>query len=117
MDASSKEKIIEYVKNMASFKYKAFVSTSARPNRPQFNRDVLVQDITKLWKDIGCPVDELLNSITRLNDAYKDEKLGADHTKIKSPKILEKCSKGGLWLFAFDTNLNRDHVEKMLMFS
>jgi hypothetical protein len=116
MDATAKEKITEYVKDMASFKYKAFVSTSSRPNRPQFNRDVLTQEITKLWKDIGCPVDILLKSIDAVNDAYRDEKLGTDHTKIKSTKILEKCSKGGLWLFAFDTSLNKDHVEKVLLF-
>lgn len=116
MDATAKEKIAAYVKDMASFKYKAFVSTSARPNRPQFNRDVLTQEITKLWKDIGCPVDVLLNAIDAVNDAYRDEKLGTDHTKIKSTKILEKCSKGGLWLFAFDTSLNKDHIEKVLLF-
>ncbi len=116
MDATAKEKIVEYVKDMSSFKYKAFVSTSGRPNRPQFNRDMLVQDITKVWKDIGCPIIMVLKAIDSLNNAYKDEKFGMVHSKIKSTKILEKCSKGGLWLFAVDTNLNRDHIEKMILF-
>lgn len=115
MDATAKEKIVEYVKDMASFKYKAFVSTSARPNRPQFNRDTLVQDITRIWKDIGCPVDTLLRAITTLNEKYKDAEFGMDHSKIKSSKIVEKCTKGGLWLFAFDTSLNKTHIEKLLL--
>lgn len=117
MDSTAKTKITEYVKDMASFKYKAFVSTSARPNRPQFNRDVLTQDITQLWKNIECPIDDLLRAIDQLNEDYKNEKHGMDHTKIKSPKILEKCTKGGLWLFAFDTSLNADHIKRLLLSS
>ena len=95
-------------------KYKAFISTSARPNRPQFNRDVLTQEITTLWKEFNCPIEKLLKAIETLNDEYGHENFRFDHSKIKSPKILEKCKKGGLWLFAIHTSLVKKDIETLL---
>jgi hypothetical protein len=112
-DAVTREKIINFVKGW-TVKYKAFISTSARPNRPQFNRDVLTQEITTLWKEFNCPIEKLLKAIETLNDEYGHENFRFDHSNIKSPKILEKCKKGGLWLFAIHTSLVKKDIETLL---
>jgi hypothetical protein len=113
VDATEKNKITKFVADWC-VKYKAFVSTSARPNRPQFNRDTFTQELTRLWKKFECPADTLLSAVERLNSAYANELLG-DRNKIKSENILKKCKVGGLWLFAFDTTLSAKDVEAMMV--
>lgn len=112
MDATAKLEIIKYVDKMKE-KYHAFCKPSARPHKPGFNRDTLAGNITRIWKDIGCPVTELLAAIDRLNEEYKTgERM--DHSKIK-PDVLEKCKNVGLWLFAIKQELNEDHIKEVLI--
>ena len=113
MDATEKNKLAKYVSDLC-MKYKAYVSTSPRPNRPQFNRDTFTQDLTTMWKKFNCSAETLIQGIEALNEAYKNETIG-DHTRIKSTRILDKCSVGGFWLFAYDTQLNSTHLEKVLL--
>ncbi len=113
VDATEKQKITKFVADWC-VKYKAFVSTSGRPNRPQFNRDTFTQELTRLWKKFECPVDMLLGAVERLNSAYAEELYG-DRSKIKSENILKKCKAGGLWLFAFDTSISSKDIETMMV--
>jgi hypothetical protein len=108
-DATARFQIQDFV-NKLGLRFKAFLSPNSRPNRPNFNKEVLSENISQIWKTLGCSVKDLIEAIERLNDNYSIQ----DHSDIKSPKILEKCTTGGLWLFAIDSQLNRKHIQQII---
>ena len=115
MDATAKLKIVQYVSKLEA-KYPKF-KTGNKPNRPNFNRDGLISDITKIWESIGCSVDTLTAAITALNEKYtaKDPEFVNMARKKPSESIMKKCEDADFWLFAFDTSLNKTHIEKLLL--
>lgn len=91
---------LEALVNLYRKQYPSHVSPNGRPNRPNFNRDKLSEDLYRLHKEKSLPVDALVDALDRKNEELKNR----DHTKL-SPKIVEKCKVSGLWLFAYDTAL------------
>jgi hypothetical protein len=108
-DATARCQIQDFV-NKLGLRFKAFLSPNARPNRPNFNKEVLSENISQIWKMLGCSVKDLVEAIEKVNYKYSTQ----DHSDIKSPKIIEKCAVGGLWLFAVDTQLNHKHIQQFI---
>lgn len=98
-DADTRLKI-EALVNLYRKTYPSHVSNNGRPNRPNFNRDKLSEDLYRLHKEHSLPMDALIDALETKNEEIKNR----SHTKL-SPKILEKCTASGLWLFAYETTL------------
>jgi hypothetical protein len=80
--------------------YKCHKVTSGKPNRPNFNRDNLTDDLYLILKENKISLEELLLKLTD----YNKKLLLKDKTKL-SEKIIEKCTASGLWLFAWNSRL------------
>ena len=81
-------------------KYSSMESTSGRPQRPNYNRDRLTDEITRLQKELVVPVGELMTRIYALNEYYA----GNDKSKL-TEKVRQKCEASGLWLFAWSSSI------------
>lgn len=81
-------------------KYSSMESTSGRPQRPNYNRDRLTDEITRLQKELVVPVGELMSRIYALNEYYA----GNDKSKL-TEKMRQKCQASGLWLFAWSSSI------------
>lgn len=81
-------------------KYSSMESTSGRPQRPNYNRDRLTDEITRLQKELVVPVGELMSRIYALNEYYA----GNDKSKL-TEKMRQKCEASGLWLFAWSSSI------------
>ena len=81
-------------------KYSSMESTSGRPQRPNYNRDRLTDEITRLQKELVVPVGELMSRIYALNEYYG----GNDKSKL-TEKMRQKCEASGLWLFAWSSSI------------
>lgn len=92
---------LEALVNLYRKQYPAHVSNNGRPQRPNFNRDKLSDDLYRIHKEQSLPVDALVRA---LDD--KNEELKLRDKSTLSPKIIEKCTKSGLWLFAWETTLH-----------
>lgn len=100
-------KIISSVVKSLSENYKAFLSTSRRPKRPNFNRDTLVEELGDIVKThirseniMNLTEDKIgewlqnTNNTIRANHYQKNPRIKA------SSKILSKCETHKLYLFA-----------------
>lgn len=82
-------------------KYSSMESNSGRPQRPNYNRDKLTDEFTRLHKELVIPVEELMTRMYSLNDAYSTK----DKSKL-TDKIRQKCEASGLWLFAWSSSIS-----------
>ena len=114
--------ILEFVTDLVS-KYDKFSSGSKVCARPNFNRDVLVDDLSELHAEYSkYSINELLMMITLLNTYYEKRKCGfnikMDNLKETQPKmyekLYEKCSKSGLWLFWSSRKIDQAYLKKCL---
>lgn len=80
--------------------YNSHQTTTKKPQRPNFNRDGLMDQFYRLCGELQIKPDELKNRINKLNS-----ELALRDKSGLSPRIIEKCSKSGLWLFAWSTEL------------
>jgi hypothetical protein len=86
-------------------KYPLLESNSGRPQRPNYNRDKLTDEIHRLHNELNIPISTLMTRIETLNDLYKTK----DKSKL-SEKIIQKCDASGLWLFAWSTSISANQV-------
>ena len=99
-EAGLKLEILQYVTAFRK-KYGLHETSSDRPQRPNFNADGLIDQITRLQKESGLTMKDLSVRLETLNLKY------ADNPKDKlSKKIVEKCWTSGLWLFAWSTAIS-----------
>lgn len=89
-------------------KYQMHESSSGRPIRPNFNRDKLTDEITRLQKELNITVSELMERIYSLNEKYKSK----DKSKL-SQNIQLKCGFSGLWLFAWSSSISVNELENI----
>jgi len=82
-------------------KYPSMESTSGRPQRPNFNRDKLTDELFRLHKELGISIEDLMIKLNSLNETLKV----SDKSKL-SESIKQKCEKSGLWLFAWNSSIN-----------
>jgi hypothetical protein len=81
-------------------KYSSMESTSGKPQRPNYNRDKLMDELMRLQKELVIPVGELMNRLYGLNEAYSNK----DKSKL-TEKMRQKCENSGLWLFAWSSSI------------
>lgn len=108
-----KDDVLDLVKKYETT-YKSFVSKSAKCRSPNFNRDVLTENITDIYKYLNgsktiAEIGELLNT---LNNEYSKNKMCKNHTKYPDA-IVEKCKKHNLWLF-LERRIPPEHVEGLM---
>jgi hypothetical protein len=82
-------------------KYSSMESPSGRPQRPNFNRDKLTDELLRLYNELGIPIDALVSKLNLLNEYLKK----SDKTKL-SENVKQKCEKSGLWLFAWSSSIS-----------
>jgi hypothetical protein len=78
---------------------------SNRPQRPNFNRDTVIDEFYRVMKENRIGIDEFVIRLQRLNT----EMAGRDKTKL-AQKVIDKCEKSGLWLFAWSSKLNASEL-------
>ena len=115
---SVKGEIADYVTSLATT-YKPFLSTSAKPTRPHFNRDVLSEELFHLWRDDlqeAVPFQRIIGALTRLNEMYDKEEWSIPRLKTvkKYPGIHKKCSAHQFWLFAETGKVPLDGLKRLL---
>lgn len=88
-------------------KWKHYKSASAKPNRPNFNRDNLLQQLDRIMQEAKLTVEELEKRLDEVNMKYKM----LDHTGL-SETIVAKCTEKGLWLFSVSSELNINDFKK-----
>jgi hypothetical protein len=93
---------------VASFrkKYPGHESASGRPCRPNYNRDKLTDEFTRLQRELRCPVAEMMDRLDALNDEYR---ITRDRSML-SPNTQVKCDISGLWLFAWSTHISASEM-------
>lgn len=113
----TKDLIHKLVRDLSD-KYHSHVSGSKSCKSPNFNRDLLTDNITAmLQKDIfdKYRAEEMIGYIELLNECYKNDTLHFNiRGKIKSQNIKDKCEDTGLWLFALQRDINESHLKKVI---
>lgn len=114
---TTKIQIQEFVSKLAK-KYDSFVSTKAKPNRPNFNRDSLTDDLWILWSDVfekKVPFEKITAALLDINQEYHNNALSSARTAVKKNlKTYEKCERHEFWLFAETGFVNIDHIKSKL---
>ena len=108
-----KDEILALVKEYET-KYKAFVSTSPRYHAPNFNRDCFIDNIYNIYNQFNgtLSINDITKALERLNNDYAKGIRCRPHSSYKE-SIIEKCKKGGLWLF-IDKVIPFEHVQQVL---
>lgn len=111
-DIQLQDSILEFVR-LYEQKYKPFLSTSQRPRSPNFNRDLLIDNIYHIYKSFHGEVDieRIFNLLERLNYFYSQELICRQHDSFPS-KVIEKCKKHNFWLF-IEKNIPFEHVYRL----
>jgi len=115
---SIKGEIADYVAGLA-ITYKPFLSTSAKPCRPNFNRDQITEDLFHMWRDEfqeAVPFHRIVEALTRLNKTYDEDEdsIPKERTRKKFPAIHKKCSQYKMWLFAETGRLCVEDLKRLL---
>ena len=115
---SVKGEISDYVTGLATT-YKPFLSTSAKPCRPNFNRDTLCEALYHWWRDElqeVVPFQRIIGALTRLNETYDTNEMSLPRLKTakKYPGIHKKCSAHQFWLFADTGHVPVNDLKRLL---
>jgi len=81
-------------------RFKPHLRPSTRPNRPDFSRDMIERQFYDTCKELQIKPSELIERIARLN-----ARMAENDTSKLPPKVVEKCTKTGLWIFAWSKEL------------
>jgi hypothetical protein len=112
-DAHTKLMITNYTKDLHET-YKDHSSPSRLCKHPNFNRDLLTEDITNLLKELKMEPELLIMYINHMNECYKNELYGFKKNDIKNEKIKNKCQTSGLWLFSQSKTIDRHYLNKVI---
>jgi len=92
--------LTEAVKQFCDIYKKLKVNTN-KPQRPNFNRDMLMDEFYRIMRENKIGVEELVKRLTTLNDEMSKR----DRSKLL-PKVIQKCEETNLWLFAWSSRLD-----------
>ena len=81
--------------------YKLLKVTTGRPNAPNFNSDMVMNEFLRVMKENKLSSSEFWIRLMRLNTQMASR----DRKKL-TLKIIEKCERSGLWLFAWSRVLD-----------
>lgn len=89
--------------------YKAFVSTSRKPQRPNFNRDTFIENLSDILKKelqperiMGLTENDIAKWLQMTNETIRQNHFNRNPRIKCSPKILSKCENQKFYLFAGD---------------
>lgn len=85
--------------------YKKHKVSTNKPQRPNFNRDILMDEFYRIIKELNIDVEEFIKRLSR----YNRRLLTKDKTGL-SKKIIEKCNESGLWIFAWTSKLDAKEI-------
>jgi hypothetical protein len=86
-------------------KYKTLKVSTGRPNAPNFNSDMILDEFHRMMKELKITPNELWDRLMNLNRQMSTR----DRTKL-SPKVIEKCERSRMWLFAWSRRLNASEL-------
>jgi len=86
-------------------RYKVLKVSTGRPNAPNFNSDMVMNEFHRVMKENKIGPNELWNRLMHLNSAMAMR----DRKKL-TPKVIEKCEKANLWLFAWRRTLDETEL-------
>ncbi len=94
--------------------FKAFLSPSSHCRIPNFNRDVLIDNIYELYNNLNqvYSIKEISYLLNILNGEYASGNLCKPHSSFNS-RIIEKCKKYNFWLFIY-SKISTEHIEKII---
>lgn len=81
--------------------YKKHKVNSNKPQRPNFNRDLVMDEFYRIIKEVNIDVEEFIKRLCKYN-----RKLMMKDKSGLSSKVVEKCTETGLWLFAWSSKLD-----------
>jgi len=87
-------------------KYKLLKVTTGRPQRPNFNSDVLLDDFVAITKEHNISVEEMMRRLDNLNVHLSHKAIDSKLTD----KVKEKCTNAAMWLFAWSGRINPKDV-------
>jgi len=89
--------------------YKAFVSTSRKPKRPNFNRDTFIENLSDMLKKelqseiiMNITENDIAKWLQKTNETIRQNHFSGNPRIKCSSKILSKCEKQKFYLFAGD---------------
>jgi hypothetical protein len=112
-DAKTKLIITNFTKELHE-KYPTHSSASRLCKHPNFNRDLLTENLTDLMKELTIEPELLIMYINHMNECYKNELYGFKNVTIKNDKIVQKCQTSGLWLFAQSKMIDKLYLNKII---
>lgn len=89
-------------------KFKLNKVTSVSPQRPNFNETMITNEFTNAVKALKITPDELLRRLYALNETMKTR----DRSKL-TQTVIDRCTKGGCWIFAWTAVLIHADIEKV----
>lgn len=104
---SDREEIQRVVDDFCITYKKARVNTN-KPQRPNFNRDGLTSELTRIIREVNIPLAEVIRRLEIIN---RDLIINGDRTQL-TPKIIAKCQETGLWLFAWSSKLDTERIRR-----
>ena len=91
--------LTEVVKSFCE-NYKKLKVNTNRPQRPHFNRDMLMDEFYRIMRENKISIEELGQRLSQLNQIMSMR----DKSKLQT-KVVQKCEESGLWLFAWSSKL------------
>lgn len=85
--------------------FKKLKVNSGRPQRPNFNRDMLTDEFTRVMREQKTTPAEFETWITEQNQRLSLR----DRTGLPD-KVVKKCEESGLWLFAWNSKIECSQV-------
>ena len=94
----SRFSVDELLKSVHGFcdNYSKLQSPSKHPQRPNFNRDLFLEDVYQIVKETGRSIDDVMDRLTRFNLFLRSK----DKSRL-TDRTIAKCEETGLWLFAW----------------
>jgi hypothetical protein len=81
--------------------YKKHKVSTNKPQRPNFNRDIVMDEFYRTIKELHIDVEEFIKRLCQHN-----RRLMLKDKSGLSQKTIEKCNESGLWLFAWSSKLD-----------
>ena len=100
----SAEELLTFINGFCA-NYGKLQSPSKHPQRPNFNRDALMDDLCNIVKETGFGITEVTRRLGELN-----HRLGARDKSKLSKTVIEKCERSGMWLFAWKARLTATDI-------
>lgn len=81
--------------------YRKLKVNTNKPQRPNFNRDMVADEFYRVMNEKHITIDELVVQLTQLN-----RDMGARNRNKLPLKVIQKCEEAGLWLFAWSSKIS-----------